>query len=105
MGLYLTEVVHFPMCAACRACSSIRERRPEKLLAMLQAYIPTRATAALFARYLRRTWNRTAPRQPPTPAVNAHEGLPGAVACWHANRGLHVALARPTDDAVFARSR
>ena len=106
MGLYLTEVVHFPNCAPLAGVLEYSGNDGQKkLLAMLQAYIPNQGDGWLYSlEYLRRhlEQNRTAPATDALP-VNAHEGYLGLVRVLATRTAeLHVALARPTDDAVFA---
>jgi maltose alpha-D-glucosyltransferase / alpha-amylase len=106
MGLYLTEVAHFQNCAPIAGVLEYWGNDGQsKLLAMLQAYIPNQGDGWIYSlEYLRRhlEQNRTAPATDALP-VNAHEAYL-ALARVLATRTaeLHLALARPTDDPLFA---
>jgi maltose alpha-D-glucosyltransferase/alpha-amylase len=106
MGLYLTEVAHFPNCAPVAGVLEYTGNDGKvKLLAMLQGYIPNQGDGWIYSLdYLRRhlEQNRTAPVTDELP-VNAHEAYLGLVRVLATRTAeLHLALARPTDDPAFA---
>jgi maltose alpha-D-glucosyltransferase / alpha-amylase len=106
MGLYLTEVAHFPNCAPLAGVLEyFGNDGQNKLLAMLQGYIRNQGDGWIYSlEYLRRhlEQNRTAPATDALP-VNAHEAYLGLVRVLATRTAeLHLALARPTDDPVFA---
>jgi maltose alpha-D-glucosyltransferase / alpha-amylase len=105
MGLYLTEVAHFPNCAPLAGVLEyVGNDGQNKLLAMLQGYIRNQGDGWIYSlEYLRRhlEQNRTAPATDALP-VNAHEAYLGLVRVLATRTAeLHLALARPTDDPVF----
>jgi maltose alpha-D-glucosyltransferase / alpha-amylase len=106
MGLYLTEVAHFQNCAPVAGVLEYSGNDGQnKLLAMLQGYIPNQGDGWIYSlEYLRRhlEQNRTAPVTDALP-VNAHEAYLGLVRVLATRTAeLHLALARPTDDPAFA---
>jgi maltose alpha-D-glucosyltransferase/alpha-amylase len=106
MGLYLTEVAHFPNCAPLAGVLEYSANGGQtKLLALLQGYIPNQGDGWNYSlEYLRRhlEQNRTAPVTDALPA-NAHEAYLGMIRVLATRTAeLHLALARQTDDPVFA---
>jgi maltose alpha-D-glucosyltransferase / alpha-amylase len=106
MGLYLTEVVGFANCAPLAGVLEYSgDDGQNKLLAMLQAYIPNQGDGWIYSlEYLRRhlEQNRTAPVTDALP-VNAHEAYLALVRVLATRTAeLHLALARMTDDPGFA---
>jgi len=106
MGRYLTEVAHFPNCAPLAGVLQYSGNDGQtRLVAMLQGYILNQGDGWTYSlEYLRRhlEQHRTAPVTDALP-VNAHESFLGLVRVLAARTAeLHLALARPTDDPVFA---
>jgi maltose alpha-D-glucosyltransferase / alpha-amylase len=106
MGLYLTEVARFGNCAPLAGVLEYSGNDGQnKLLAMLQAYIPNQGDGWIYSlEYLRRhlEQNRTAPVTDALP-INAHEPYLVLVRVLATRTAeLHLALARRTDDAAFA---
>jgi maltose alpha-D-glucosyltransferase/alpha-amylase len=106
MGLYLTEVVRYPNCAAVAGTLEYSGNDGHtKLLAMLQAYVANQGDGWTYSlEYLRRHLevHRTAPATDALP-VNAHEAYLVMIRTLARRTAeLHVALATPTDNAAFA---
>jgi maltose alpha-D-glucosyltransferase/alpha-amylase len=106
MGLYLTEVVRYPNCAAVAGTLEYAGNDGQtKLLAMLQAYVANQGDGWTYSlEYLRRhlEQHRTAPATDALP-VNAHEAYLVMIRTLARRTAeLHVALATPTDNAAFA---
>jgi maltose alpha-D-glucosyltransferase / alpha-amylase len=106
MGLYLTEVVRYPNCAAVAGTLEYAANDGQtKLLAMLQAYVANQGDGWTYSlEYLRRHLevHRTAPATDALP-VNAHEAYLVMIRTLARRTAeLHVALATPTDNAAFA---
>ena len=106
IGLYLTEVAHFPNCAPLAGVLEYSGNNGEtKLLALLQAYIANQGDGWTFSlEYLRRHLEqlRTAPATDALP-VNAHEAYLALIRVLATRTAeLHRALARRTDDPAFA---
>jgi maltose alpha-D-glucosyltransferase/alpha-amylase len=106
MGLYLTEVVRYPNCAAVAGTLEYEVNDGQtKLLAMLQAYVANQGDGWTYSlEYLRRhlELHRTAPATDALP-VNAHEAFLVMIRTLAKRTAeLHVALATPTDNAAFA---
>ena len=106
MGLYLTEVVRYPNCAAVAGTLEYSGNDGHtKLLAMLQAYVANQGDGWTYSlEYLRRHLevHRTAPATDALP-VNAHEAYLVMIRTLAKRTAeLHVALATPTDNAAFA---
>jgi maltose alpha-D-glucosyltransferase/alpha-amylase len=106
MGLYLTEVVRYPNCAAVAGTLEYAGNDGQtKLLAMLQAYVANQGDGWTYSlEYLRRhlEQHRTAPATDALP-VNAHEAYLVMIRTLARRTAeLHVALATPTDNATFA---
>jgi maltose alpha-D-glucosyltransferase/alpha-amylase len=106
MGLYLTEVAHYPNCAPLAGVleyiAANGETRP---LAMLQGYVANQGdgwTRAL--EYLQRhlEQHRTTPAGDAVP-LNAHEAYLASIRVLAVRTAeLHRALAKPTRDAAFS---
>ena len=106
MGLYLTEVVHYPNCAALAGVLEyIGNDGQNRLLAMLQAYVANQGDGWTYSLdYVRRHLEqfRTTPAGDALPA-NAHEAYLTMVRVLAVRTAeLHMALAQPTKNAAFA---
>jgi maltose alpha-D-glucosyltransferase / alpha-amylase len=106
MGLYLTEVVRYPNCAAVAGTLGYAGNDGHtKLLAMLQQYVANQGDGWTYSlEYLRRHLeeHRTVPATDALP-VNAHEAYLVMIRTLARRTAeLHVALATPTDNAAFA---
>jgi maltose alpha-D-glucosyltransferase/alpha-amylase len=105
MGLFLTDVVHYPHCAAVAGVLEYRDKDGElRLLAMLQKYVANQGEGWTYAlEYLRRFLevHRTAPATDALPA-KAHEAFLALMQRLAVRTGeLHRALATPTGDPLF----
>ena len=103
MGLYLTEVVHFPNCAPLAGVLEYAgQRGRDRVLALLQAYVANQGDGWTHSlEYLRRHLeeHRTAPATDALP-VNAHEAYLTLIRVLAARTAeLHLALAVPTGNA------
>jgi maltose alpha-D-glucosyltransferase / alpha-amylase len=106
MGLYLTEVAHYPNCAALAGVVEyIGNDGQTRLLAMLQAYVRNQGDGWTYAlEYVRRHLEqyRTTPAGDALPA-NAHEAFLTMIRVLAVRTAeLHRALAAPTQDSAFA---
>ena len=106
MGLYLTEVVHYANCARLAGVLEyIADNGQNRLLAMLQAYVPNQGDGWTYSlEYVRRHLEqyRTTPATDALPA-NAHEAYLTMIRVLAVRTAeLHRALARPTPDAAFS---
>ncbi len=106
MGRYLTDVVHFPHCAALAGVLEYLGNDGQKrLLAMLQSFVANQGDGWTFAlEYLKRHLEqyRTTPASDALPA-NAHEAFLLRIRVLAARTAeLHRALAQPTKDRAFA---
>jgi maltose alpha-D-glucosyltransferase/alpha-amylase len=106
MGLYLTEVAHYPNCAPLAgALEYIANDGGPRLLAMLQGYVPNQGDGWTHSlEYLQRHLEqyRTTPTGDAVP-VNAHEAYLALIRVLAVRTAeLHRALARPTRDAAFS---
>jgi maltose alpha-D-glucosyltransferase/alpha-amylase len=106
MGLYLTEVVHYANCAPLAGVLEyIANDGQNRLLAMLQAYVPNQGDGWTYSlEYVRRHLEqyRTTPATDALP-VNAHEAYLTMMRVLAVRTAeLHRALARPTNDAAFS---
>jgi maltose alpha-D-glucosyltransferase/alpha-amylase len=106
MGLYLTEVVHYANCAPLAGVLEyIANDGQNRLLAMLQAYVPNQGDGWTYSlEYVRRHLEqyRTTPATDALPA-NAHEAYLTMMRVLAVRTAeLHRALARPTNDAAFS---
>jgi len=106
MGLYLTEVAHYPNCAALAGVLEyIGNDGQSRLLAMLQAYVANQGDGWTYAlEYLRRHLEqyRTTPAGDALPA-NAHEAFLTMMRVLAVRTAeLHRALAAPSQDAAFS---
>ena len=106
MGLYLTEVVHYPNCAPLAGVREYLSSDGEmRLLALLQGYVPNQGDGwTQSLEYLQRHLEqfRTKPVDDAAP-VNAHEAYLGLIRVLALRTAeLHAALARSTTDAAFA---
>ncbi|MDB6083509.1 MAG: treS [Gammaproteobacteria bacterium] len=105
IGLYLTEVVHYPNCAPVAGVLEYSGNDGDsKLLAMLQAYVANQGDGWTYSlEYLRRHLeeHRTAPATDALP-VNAHESYLITIRTLAKRTAeLHAALATPTGNADF----
>jgi maltose alpha-D-glucosyltransferase/alpha-amylase len=105
MGLFLTEVVKFPNCAAVAGVlDHVGNDGQSKLLAMLQAYIANQGDGWTYSlEYLRRHLevHRTAPATDALP-TNSHEAYLIMVRTLATRTAeLHAALATPTGNPDF----
>jgi maltose alpha-D-glucosyltransferase/alpha-amylase len=106
MGLYLTEVAHYPNCAPLAGVleyiAAGGETRP---LAMLQGYVANQGDGWTHAlEYLQRHLEqyRTTPAGDAVP-VNAHEAYSASIRVLAVRTAeLHRALAQPTQDPAFS---
>jgi maltose alpha-D-glucosyltransferase/alpha-amylase len=106
MGLYLTEVVHFPNCAPLAGVLEyIGADGQNRLLAMLQGYVPNQGDGWTHSlEYLQRHLEqyRTTPSSDSSP-VNAHEAYLALIRVLAVRTAeLHRALAQPTRDPAFS---
>jgi maltose alpha-D-glucosyltransferase/alpha-amylase len=106
MGLYLTEVAHYPNCAALAGVLEyIGNDGQSRLLAMLQAYVANQGDGWTYAlEYVRRHLEqyRTTPAGDALPA-NAHEAFLTMIRVLAVRTAeLHRALAAPSKDSAFA---
>ncbi len=106
MGLYLTEVVHFPNCAPLAgALEYIGNDGQGRLLAILQGYVANQGDGWSYSlEYLQRhlEQHRTAPADDVVPAA-AHESYLAMIRVLAARTAeLHKALAQPSRDAAFS---
>jgi maltose alpha-D-glucosyltransferase/alpha-amylase len=106
MGLYLTEVAHYPNCAALAGVAEyIANDGHSRLLMMLQAYVANQGDGWTYAlEYLRRHLEqyRTTPSGDALPA-NAHEAFLTMIRVLAVRTAeLHRALAAPTSDPAFS---
>jgi maltose alpha-D-glucosyltransferase/alpha-amylase len=106
MGLYLTEQVHYPNCAALAGVVEyVGNDGQNRLLGMLQAYVANQGdgwgwSLGYLQRHLEQ--NRTTPVGEPL-APNTHEAyLQQIRVLAQRTAELHKALAQPTKDAAFA---
>ena len=105
MGLFLTDIVHYPNCAPLAGVLEyVGNDGKTKLLAMLQAFIANQGDGWTYAlEYLRRHLeeHRTAPATDALPA-HVHEAFLTMVRTLAKRTAeLHSALATPTGDAAF----
>jgi maltose alpha-D-glucosyltransferase/alpha-amylase len=105
MGLFLTEVVHFPNCAALAGALEYAGNDGDtRLLALLEAYVPNQGDGWAYSlEYLRRHLeeHRTTPATDALP-VNAHEAYLTLIRVLAVRTAeLHRALATRTGDAAF----
>jgi maltose alpha-D-glucosyltransferase/alpha-amylase len=106
MGLYLTEVAHYPNCAALAGVLEyIGNDGQTRLLSMLQAYVANQGDGWTYAlEYVRRHLEqyRTTPSGDGLP-TNAHEAFLSMMRVLAVRTAeLHRALAAPSKDAAFA---
>ena len=106
MGLYLTEVAHFPNCAPLAGVLEYLAGDGEtRLLALLQGYVTNQGDGWTHSlEYLQRHLEqyRTTPAGDAVP-VNAHEAYLTLIRVLALRTAeLHRALAQPTDDPAFA---
>jgi len=106
MGLYLTEVAHYPNCAALAGVLEyIGNDGQTRLLSMLQAYVPNQGDGWTYAlEYVRRHLEqyRTTPAGDALPA-NAHEAFLSMVRVLAVRTAeMHRALAAPSKDPAFS---
>jgi maltose alpha-D-glucosyltransferase / alpha-amylase len=106
MGRYLTDVVHFPHCAALAGVLEyVGNDGQKRLLAMLQSFVANQGDGWTFAlEYLKRHLEqyRTTPASDALPA-NAHEAFLLRIRVLAARTAeLHRALALPSKDPAFA---
>ena len=106
MGLYLTEVAHYPNCAALAGVLEyIGNDNQNRLLMMLQAYVRNQGDGWTYAlEYVRRHLEqyRTTPVGDALPP-NAHEAFLIMIRVLAVRTAeLHRALAAPTQDAAFS---
>jgi maltose alpha-D-glucosyltransferase/alpha-amylase len=106
MGLYLTEVAHYPNCAPLAgALEYIGNDGETRLLAMLQGYIANQGDGWTHSlEYVQRHLEqyRTTPSGDPVPA-NAHEAYLALIRVLAVRTAeLHKALAQPTRKAAFS---
>ena len=106
MGLYLTEVAHYPNCAALAGVLEyVGNDGQNRLLAMLQAYVANQGDGWTYSLdYVRRHLEqfRTTPTSDALPA-NAHEAYLTMVRVLAVRTAeLHMALAQPTSNAAFS---
>jgi maltose alpha-D-glucosyltransferase / alpha-amylase len=106
MGLYLTEVAHYPNCAALAGVLEyVGNDGQSRLLAMLQAYVANQGDGWTYAlEYVRRHLEqyRTTPAGDALPA-NAHEAFLTMIRVLAVRTAeLHRALAAPSKDSAFA---
>ncbi len=106
MGLYLTEQVHYPNCAALAGVVEyLGNDGQNRLLGMLQAYVPNQGDGWGWSLgYVRRFLEqyRTAPVEDALPA-STHEGFLQLIRVLATRTAeLHKALAQPTKDAAFS---
>jgi maltose alpha-D-glucosyltransferase / alpha-amylase len=106
MGLYLTEVAHYPNCAALAGVLEyVGNDGQSRLLAMLQAYVANQGDGWTYAlEYVRRHLEqyRTTPAGDALP-VNAHEAFLTMIRVLAVRTAeLHRALAAPSKDSAFA---
>ena len=105
MGLYLTEVAHFPNCAPIAGVLEHAAAGGEvRLLAVLQAYVRNQGDGWTYALdYVRRHLEelRTAPKSDALP-VGVHEAFLELIRTLATRTGeLHLALAARSTDALF----
>ena len=106
MGLYLTEVAHFPNCAPLAgALEYIGNDGEVRLLAILQGYVANQGDGWSYSlEYLQRhlEQHRTAPADDVVPAA-AHEAYLAMIRVLAARTAeLHKALAQPSQDSAFS---
>jgi maltose alpha-D-glucosyltransferase/alpha-amylase len=106
MGLYLTEVVHFPNCARLAGVlEHIGNDGQSRLLGMLQAFVANQGDGWTYAlEYVKRHLEqyRTTPASDALPA-NAHEAFLAMMRILATRTAeLHRALAQPSKDPAFA---
>ena len=106
MGLYLTEVAHFPNCARLAGVVEyVGNDGQMRLLGMLQAFIANQGDGWTYAlEYLKRHLEqyRTTPASDALP-VNAHEAFLEMMRVLATRTAeLHRALAQPAKDPAFA---
>jgi maltose alpha-D-glucosyltransferase / alpha-amylase len=106
MGLYLTEVAHYPNCAPLAgALEYVGNDGEKRLLAMLQGYVANQGDGWTHSlEYLQRHLEqyRTTPAGDTVP-VNAHEAYLALIRVLALRTAeLHRALARPTKNAAFS---
>ncbi len=106
MGLYLTEVAHFPNCAPLAgALEYIGNDGEVRLLAILQGYVANQGDGWSYSlEYLQRhlEQHRTAPADDVVPAAT-HEAYLAMIRVLAARTAeLHKALARPSQDSAFS---
>jgi len=106
MGLYLTEVAHFPNCAPLAgALEYIGNDGETRLVAMLQGYVANQGDGWTHSlEYLQRHLEqyRTTPAGDAVP-VNAHEAYLALIRVLAVRTAeLHRALAQPTIDPAFS---
>jgi maltose alpha-D-glucosyltransferase/alpha-amylase len=106
MGVYLTEVAHFPNCAPLAgALEYIANDGETRLLAMLQGYVANQGDGWTYSlEYLQRHLEqyRTTPVGDPVPA-NVHEAYLTMIQVLAVRTAeLHKALAQPVRDSAFS---
>jgi len=106
MGLYLTEVAHFPNCAPLAGVVEyVGNDGQVRLLGMLQAFVANQGDGWTYAlEYLKRHLEqyRTTPASDALPA-NAHEAFLAMMRVLATRTAeLHRALAQPVKDPAFA---
>ncbi len=106
MGLYLTDVVHYPNCAPLAgALEYVGNDGETRLLAMLQGFVANQGDGWTHSlEYLQRHLEqyRTTPAGDAVP-VNAHEAYLALIRVLALRTAeLHRALAAPTKDAAFS---
>jgi maltose alpha-D-glucosyltransferase / alpha-amylase len=106
MGLYLTEVAHFPNCAPLAgALEYIGNDGAVRLLAILQGYVANQGDGWSYSlEYLQRhlEQHRTAPADDVVPAA-VHEAYLAMIRVLAARTAeLHRALAKPSQDSAFS---
>jgi maltose alpha-D-glucosyltransferase/alpha-amylase len=106
MGLYLTDVAHFPNCARLAGVlEHVGNDGQTRLLGMLQAFVANQGDGWTYAlEYLKRHLEqyRTTPASDALPA-NAHEAFLAMMRVLAMRTAdLHRALAQPTQDPAFA---
>ncbi len=106
MGMYLTEVVHFPNCARLAGVlEHVGSDGQSRLLGMLQAFVPNQGDGWTYAlEYVKRHLEqyRTTPSNDALP-VNAHEAFLGMMRVLATRTAeLHRALAQPSKSPAFA---
>jgi maltose alpha-D-glucosyltransferase/alpha-amylase len=109
VGLYLTEVLHYPNCAPLAGMLEyVADDGQTRLLALLQGYVANQGDGWTYSLdYLRRHLEqyRTTPADQALPQ-NAHDAYLAMIRVLATRTAeLHQALARPTDNPAFAMQR